>query len=416
MSIAPDSFGVTAEASQPDGPDVRHVTTADVWKAGRLAATLKRTELGTVFTYASEYLAGPGPAVATTLPVSADSVITASGSVPPYFAGLLPEGRRLTALRDAIKTSLDDELSLLLAVGADPVGDVQILPAGIEPYVPKPSMDWKPGRGVSFRELLEDAHVLNRRGIAGVQDKASAAMITLPGKWSGHDAIVKFSPPEYPHLVENEAWFLGLAAAAGLTVPRHHVITDVRGERALVIERFDRMGAYEHPTRFAVEDGAQLLGLYPADKYRVTSEELAEALIKPCQSRVVAARDIFRILLFAWLTGNGDVHAKNISIVQREGEWRISPLYDLPSTLPYGDDSMALPIAGRDRDLSRRAFLEFAESIQIPALAAESMITSMLGATKPVIDLFSKREEEFTHPRNSESLQALKYRRRLLTQ
>ena len=131
---------------------------------------------------------------------------------------------------------------------------------------------------------------------------------------------------------------------------------------------------------------------------------------------MVAARDIFRILLFAWLTGNGDVHAKNISIVQREGEWRISPLYDLPSTLPYGDDSMALPMADRDRDLARKAFLEFAESIHIPALAAEVIITSMLGATEPVIDLFSKREEEFTHPRNSESLQALKYRRRLLTE
>ncbi|HHU66493.1 MAG TPA: hypothetical protein GXZ33_01375 [Corynebacterium sp.] len=30
---------------------------------------------------------------------------------------MLPEGRRLTALRTAVKTSADDEFSLLLAVG-----------------------------------------------------------------------------------------------------------------------------------------------------------------------------------------------------------------------------------------------------------------------------------------------------------
>lgn len=414
MSGAPDSFAVTAEPNPLEGMDVRHVNSADVWKAGRLAATLQRTERGTVFTYTSEYLAAPGPDVATTLPIGAEPVITPAGSVPPYFAGLLPEGRRLTALRDAIKTSLDDELSLLLAVGADPVGDVQIVPTGVEPYVPRPSLEWKPGRDVSFRELLQDAHILHRRGLAGVQDKASAAMITLPGTWSGHDAIVKFSPPEYPHLVENEAWFLDLAAAAGLTVPRHHVITDVHGERALVIERFDRKGTYEHPVRFAVEDGAQVLGLYPADKYRVTSEQVSQALMQQCQAPVVAARDVFRILLFAWLTGNGDVHAKNISIVQREGEWRISPMYDVPSTLPFGDDSMALSLAGRDQALSRKAFLEFADSIQLPQAAAEAAIKDMVAATAPVLELFDNQLEAFTRPRNPQALAALKYRRSLL--
>lgn len=414
MSSAPDSFAVTAQTNPPDGIDVRHVNSADVWKAGRLAATLQRTERGTAFTYTSEYLAAPGPDVATTLPISAQPVITPPGSIPPYFAGLLPEGRRLSALRDAIKTSLDDELSLLLAVGADPVGDVHIVPTGVEPFVPKPSLEWEPGRDLSFRELLEDAHVLHRRSLAGVQDKASAAMITLPGKWSGHDAIVKFSPPEYPHLVENESWFLGLAAAAGLTVPRHRVITDIHGERALVIERFDRKGAYEHPVRFAVEDGAQVLGLYPADKYRVTSEQVTQALMKQCQAPVVAARDVFRILLFAWLTGNGDVHAKNISIVQREGEWRISPMYDVPSTLPYGDDSLALSLAGRERDLSRKAFLEFAGSIQLPQTAAEAAINTMVIATAPVLELFKNQHEAFTRPRNSQALAALKYRRSLL--
>jgi len=37
-----------------------------------------------------------------------------AGALPSYFSGLLPEGRRLGALRRAVKTSADDELSLLL--------------------------------------------------------------------------------------------------------------------------------------------------------------------------------------------------------------------------------------------------------------------------------------------------------------
>ena len=414
MTSSPEGFDLAPEAPVTEDTDVRQVDAADIWKAGRLAATIRRTDQGTVFEYTPEYLAIPGPAVATTLPVSDKPVITPAGAVPAYFAGLLPEGRRLTALRTSIKTSADDDLSLVLAVGADPVGDVQILPAGVAPHVPEPSLQWKPNADITFRELLTDAHLVNRRAIAGVQDKASAAMITLPGKWAGHDAIVKFSPPEYPHLVENEAWFLDLAASAGLPIPRHHLITDRAGDNALVIERFDRRGSYQHPTRYAVEDATQVLGLYPADKYRVTSEQVTHALIELCQAPVVAARDAFRMFVFAWLTGNGDMHAKNISVIQRDEEWRIAPIYDVPSTLPYGDDSMALPLAGRDRDLSRKAFLDFAQDLNLPTSAAESVIESMLTATDPVIQLFAERREPFTHPRNADALASLQYRRRLL--
>jgi serine/threonine-protein kinase HipA len=348
------------------------------------------------------------------LPITDEPVVTAAGAVPAFFAGLLPEGRRLTALRTAIKTSMDDDLSLLLAVGADPVGDVQIVPTGTKPHVPRPSVTWQTDTDIRFNEILQDAGIIDRRAIAGVQDKASAAMITVPAQWSGHDAIVKFSPPEYPHLVENEAWFLKLAKSAGFTTPRHHIITDRSGANALLLERFDRTGSYNNPERFAVEDATQVLDAYPADKYRFTSEQVTQALIARCQAPVVAAREAFRMFVFAWLTGNGDLHAKNISIINKSGEWRIAPAYDVPSTLPYGDDSMALTLAGRTRDLSRKAVLEFAASIELPQAAAHSAITALLSATEPLIALFEEGTEPFTRPRKADVLAALRYRRRLL--
>ena len=106
---------------------------ADVYKDQRLAATLTRTSDGVRFNYTPEYIADGKYPIAHTLPISEAPYITAAGGVPAFFAGLLPEGRRLLALVRAVKTSADDELSHLMAVGRDAVGDVQVVPAGEVP-------------------------------------------------------------------------------------------------------------------------------------------------------------------------------------------------------------------------------------------------------------------------------------------
>ena len=153
---------------------------------------------------------------------------------------------------------------------------------------------------------------------------------------------MKFSPPEYPHLVENEVWFLASSETAGLRTPRHQLIIDRSGATALVIERFDRAVRTKTPAlcRGRRHAGARSL---PGRKHRLTSEQVTHALIDSCQAPVVAASEVFRMFLFAWLTGNGDMHAKNISMIN-EGRVADRPHYDVPSTLPYGDDSMALPL------------------------------------------------------------------------
>jgi serine/threonine-protein kinase HipA len=141
------------------------VHTADVYKAGRLAARLRRTDGGIAFTYDDGYLAEGGPAVATTLPAVDEPVVTVAGAAPPFFAGLLPEGRRLSGLRRAVKTSADDELSLLLAVGRDVIGDVQVVPSGAPVVEVAPVLAvggaWSE---VHFADLLAGAGVVDRVG------------------------------------------------------------------------------------------------------------------------------------------------------------------------------------------------------------------------------------------------------------
>ncbi|WP_223286694.1 type II toxin-antitoxin system HipA family toxin [Kocuria atrinae] len=188
---------------------------ADVYKAGRLAGRLERAEdAGTAFTYDPAYLNAGHPPVALTLPLTGEPVTASSGGVPPFFAGLLPEGHRLTVLKDAIKTSLDDELSLLLAVGADAPGDVQVVPTGDAPVEPEALVDSAKPQELDFTALAEavDLHAL-----PGVQDKASASMLTAPLATQGNRLILKLNPPRHPHLVENEA--IHLAAAKKLKIP-----------------------------------------------------------------------------------------------------------------------------------------------------------------------------------------------------
>ncbi len=161
---------VAADARRADpavtaGPDQEREDSADlerlkdveravVLKKGRPAATLTRTEAGIEFAYDEAWLDEGKQPVATTLPLTADPVRTPGGSLPAYFAGLLPEGRRLGALRRAVKTSADDELSLLLAVGADAIGDVAVVPEGDAWAATAPALEVDDFAEVSFAEIL----------------------------------------------------------------------------------------------------------------------------------------------------------------------------------------------------------------------------------------------------------------------
>jgi serine/threonine-protein kinase HipA len=338
--------------TQPGDDDLEQLRTvdqADVFKGGRRAATLTRTPDGVEFCYLDAWITAGGSAVATTLPVTAEPVVRPGGAVPAYFAGLLPEGRRLGALRRAVKTSADDELTLLLAVGADAIGDVQVVPTGVLPAEVPARVALEQVGDIRFADLLVELGVRAQRvALPGVQDKTSAAMIKLPVARAGERFILKLNPAEYPHLVENEAFFLDAARKSGLTVPPSEVVTDAGAEPGLLVRRFDRTTVDGAVHLLAVEDGCQVLGRPPADKYLLSADRTFLALAAVCDAVTLAGRDLIRQLAFAYLTGNGDAHAKNFSVLQGlDGEWRVSPGYDAPSSYPYGDTTMALSIGGR---------------------------------------------------------------------
>src|SRR5262245_47065647 len=176
--------------------DFRRIDRATVWKAGHRAARLSRTQQGIVFEYLPDY---SGPAIATTLPPSQGATHRTAGALPPFFSGLLPEGRRLGALRRETKTSVDDELTLLLAVGADTIGDVQVLPEGTDPGARDGEPPPPPLTDVAFGELFASVlgpELRDRVALPGVQDKVSGRMLSLPVTHAGAACILKLDPPE----------------------------------------------------------------------------------------------------------------------------------------------------------------------------------------------------------------------------
>jgi serine/threonine-protein kinase HipA len=379
---------------------VRH-RIADIYKRGVLAARLERHDGGTKFSYLPAYLQSGRPAVASSLPLSPEPVLSGAGAAPPYFTGLLPEGRRLNALRRSIKTSADDDLSLLIAAGGNPVGDVQIVGHG-EPLDPEEhAVEVDPRRPVDFDELLGDSGLIDPVALAGVQDKLSAGMISMPVASAGRRFILKLNAPEFPHVVENEFIMFRYAAKLRIPLSRVQLMRDVAGRPGLLVERFDRVplatgraagrapaaaGARDSVQRLAVEDGAQVLKLYPADKYNVGFGTVCHALAEYCAAPLPALRNLAIQAAFALLSGNGDLHAKNVSMVQQpQGEWSIAPVYDIPSTVVYGDKTLALTLGGKRSGISRKHFLAWAAGLGLPPRTATQAVDLALKAAGPLL-------------------------------
>lgn len=335
-----------------------------VLRDGERVGTLTRTSTGSVFQYDDAFFlahrARPG-GIAATLPFTQQAFVQ-RGGLPPCFAGLLPEGE-----------TIDDPFERLAQSGGDTAGDVFV-------EAPTPAKrERRPLDDVRFRALPPAF-------LAGVQKKVAPVGVTfgINGARQRDAYLVKLAPADAPTLVANEAFFLEAARACRLQTVRSWVVRDAGGEPGLLVKRFDRQWSRERRRhlRLHQEDLCQLLGRLPSDKHRLGCTEIFEAL-EVCAAPIPARLRLLELVAFSYLIGNGQLHGKNVSVLQTDAGLALAPAYDLLSTLPYGDRQLALEFNGRTDDLSANDFFEVGGRFGVAPAAVRSMLDRLVTKLAP---------------------------------
>lgn len=88
-------------------------------------------------------------------------------------------------------------------------------------------------------------------------------------------------------------------------------------------------------------------------------ERLIEVIDNYCTFPVLERMKFLDRLLFAFLTGNEDMHLKNWSLIPRDDKVELSPAYDLLNTTipnPRSREELALPLRGKRSKLRAKDF------------------------------------------------------------
>ncbi len=359
-----------------------------IYRNDSLSGTLIRTKQGCSFAFSPGFLADQRYSWLTLRITKSTKPITINGvNLPPFFAGLLPEGLRLKSLIENLKTSADDLFSLFAAAGRHVIGDVHS--GGDDDSWPQSEEISPKLKQLNFysyfeRLLASNSYLKGEDSISGVQEKISASMISFPVNIarSNRSYILKLNPADKPNLVENEQICMQLAKKCGLTTATTKLVRDGAGNTGLLVERFDR--EYDQMNkRFLMhhqEDACQFLDRYPADKYRISLNDIAFGIKELSSAATVLIFNLLQQYCFSYLLGNGDLHGKNISVLVRSGSdlVEMAPAYDIICTLIYGDHKMAVKIDGRDDNIGRKTIIGFAERFSIAQPAVESMLDRLL--------------------------------------
>lgn len=163
---------------------------------------------------------------------------------------------------------------------------------------------------------------------------------------------------------------------------------------AYITRRFDYK---PDGTKYQVEDFATLLGKTAeteGDDYKYNASYLDMAYL--IQQYVPAAKveliNFFKLIVFNYLIGNGDAHMKNFSLMESsQGDYLLSPAYDLMNTLLHLNDSDICMRDGlfegdyKEPDFekhgiyTRESFISLAAKMDIPIKFAENILDEMTG-------------------------------------
>lgn len=299
-------------------------------------------------------------------------------SFPAAFDSLLPEGVLLDQLLVKHKLDRGDKWGQLIAVGLDLTGFVSVIPEGSDQ---KPIGKVTPAQPAKKRVAIDPAeagalpytatelvayHGKHRlkMSLSGMQPKVSAIFSRKDGQFkvveTNGSYILKPSPQAFPGAAENEALTMELAQQAGIDVPLCGWISAKDGSGVFWIERFDRWGTGNRQ-RVRCEDACQVLDIPASWKYLGNLETLARMVQEQCSNSRLQLVRLFQRVLFCWVTGNGDMHLKNWSLLENGKLIELAPAYDLLNTriLTNDDEESALELDSKKSGFDRPLLIDY---------------------------------------------------------
>ena len=311
------------------------------------------------FAYEEDYRATPD---ATPLSVSMPIQVRQHDdrTVTPWLWGLLPDNDRvLRRWAERFHVSPNSPFALLATpVGLDCAGAVRfVAEQHLDAALARPgSVRWLTDVeiGDRLRELRRDttawlgADFTGRFSLAGAQAKTALVCVNrrwgLPEGSAATSHIVKPAIAGFDDHDLNEHLCMRAAAHAGLAVAPT-VLAVFDGEYAVVVERYDRVERDDGMRlRLHQEDVCQALGHHPSAKYQSDGgpapRDIAALLRRVMTPRAAdgAVWQFLDALVWNWIIGGTDAHAKNYSLVLHADEIRLAPLYDIASGLPYAHE------------------------------------------------------------------------------
>jgi serine/threonine-protein kinase HipA len=333
---------------------------------GLVAGTLSRVTRGRLrFDYDDTYRNRPD---ATPLSVSMPTQVASHPDhvITPWLWGLLPDNDAvLERWARQFHVSASSPFSMLSTpVGEDCAGAVRFAsPEQLERVLARPGdVVWLDEDGVAqrLRELREDSTAWLGRtftgqfSLAGAQ--AKTALLYENGRWG-----VPYGSTPTTHILKpavsgfddhdlNEHLCLDAARRCGLIAARTRV-ERFSDESAVVVTRYDRLSRGSTIARVHQEDLCQAFGLPPSKKYQNEGGpgpgDVA-SLLRRIMAPRIADSAILRFadaLIWNWIVGGTDAHAKNYSLLLAGNQVRLAPLYDIASGLPYGTHEKKLRVA-----------------------------------------------------------------------
>ncbi|MHA1540542.1 MAG: type II toxin-antitoxin system HipA family toxin [Alphaproteobacteria bacterium] len=296
----------------------------------------------------------------------------------PFFENLIPEADIKKAITKKLGISNNNPISLLFEIGGDCAGAISLYPIDYKPKIQNEKLkEITKNEFVEILNNLPKSPLLSgndvRLSLAGAQPKL--AIIYKNGKmffpndsfFSTH--IIKKENNEYKGIIENEYFCMRLANELGLEIPNVE-IKKIKGTKSLFIKRYDR----EDDVRIHQEDFCQCLGFVSSKKY----QKDGGPSIKNCFNFIenhssMAGKDKKRLIqavVFNYLIGNNDAHAKNFSMLhQEDGYFVLAPFYDLVSTTVYPELSKFLAMkignAKESNQVRKENFIELADDLSI---------------------------------------------------